>query len=329
MKYLALFTFVALTSIAGSAQTSANKGVEAAYMIGPGDEITAKVLGESQFDFVATVDEDGKLEVPFTDKLIVAQCRTERELRIEVNSFLSKYLRNPQLNLRVTDRKSRPPATIDGEVVKPAQVELRRMTTLVELISFSGGVTENAGGMVQVFRTRPPLCSKPGDDSQWKSVSSDPTEAAYRMYSLASIRSGKEEANPVIYPGDVVIVQKASPVYITGEVVAPQGIYLKEGGMTLTEAIAKVGGVRQEARTKNVRILRLKPNSKEQREVLTANLDAIKKGAEKDVLLSPEDVIEIDRAKESIAQTILRFALGMGKTIVTSGANSVGYRVLY
>ena len=36
---------------------------------------------------------------------------------------------------------------------------------------------------------------------------------------------------------------RGEPIYITGEVVAPQGIYLKEGGTSLTEAIAKVGGV--------------------------------------------------------------------------------------
>lgn len=328
MKYVVMFLTIAISAILVPGQASGEKSVDTGYLIGPGDEITAKVLGEPQFDFVATVDEDGKIEVPFTDQLIVAQCRTERELRTEVNGFLSKYLRNPQLSLRVTDRKSRPPATIYGEVKTPAQIELRRRTTLVELISFSGGVTDDAGGMVQVFRTRPPLCSKAGDEGQWKTTSADPTDVPYRLYSLASIRSGKEEANPIIYPGDVIVVQKASPVYITGEVVAPQGIYLKEGGMTLSQAIAKVGGVRPDARTKDIKIYRIKANA-DSREEISVNLDLIKKGVQKDPFLEPEDMIEVNRAKESIAQTILKFALGMGKTIVTSGANSVGYRVLY
>jgi protein involved in polysaccharide export with SLBB domain len=35
------------------------------YLVGPGDEITGRVLGESQFDFVATIDDDGKFQVPF------------------------------------------------------------------------------------------------------------------------------------------------------------------------------------------------------------------------------------------------------------------------
>jgi protein involved in polysaccharide export with SLBB domain len=77
------------------------------------------------------------------------------------------------------------------------------------------------------------------------------------MYSLTNLRQGKDEANPIIYPGDVIVVQKAAPVYVTGEVIAPQGIFLKEGGTSLTEAIAKVNGARREAKTKDIKIYRL------------------------------------------------------------------------
>ena len=99
--------------------------VQKGYMLGPGDEVTSKVLGEPQFDFVATVDEDGKIEVPFFDKPIIAKCLTERELRTEVAKLLSRYLRSPQVSLRVTQRNSRPPATISGEVRTPQQIDLQ------------------------------------------------------------------------------------------------------------------------------------------------------------------------------------------------------------
>src|SRR5580765_7675122 len=80
------------------------------YMLWPGDEITGKVLGEPEFDFVATVNEQGKIELPFSDKAVVARCKTEKEVRTEITELLGKYLRSPQLNLRITDRKGRPPA---------------------------------------------------------------------------------------------------------------------------------------------------------------------------------------------------------------------------
>ncbi|MEO6052122.1 MAG: SLBB domain-containing protein [Pyrinomonadaceae bacterium] len=298
------------------------------YLLGPGDEISGRVLGEGQFDFIATVNEDGKIEVPFFDKPIVAKCKTERELRIEVSNLLSKYLKSPQLSLRVTQRNSRPPATIYGEVLRPGPVVMLRKATLVELLAFSGGVTEQAGGMIQVFRTQPPLCTEDTEDSNWVAMGGDPADVPNRMYSLASVRLGKEEANPIIYPGDIVVVQKASPVYITGEVVAPQGLFLKEGGLSLTEAIAKIGGVNRQAKTKDIKIYRLRSNSKE-REILTANYDLIKKGKQKDLILEPYDIVEVDKSKKGIGQIMLEMVAGSARTALGGVTNGISTRVLY
>jgi polysaccharide export outer membrane protein len=302
------------------------------YMLGPGDQVVGKVLGEEQFDFIATVDEDGKIEVPFFESPVVAKCKTERELRSHVTELLGKYLRNPQLSLRVTERKSRPPATIYGEVRTPQQVQLMRKATLIELIAFSGGITEEAGGMIQVVRTQPPICNEGSEEDNWKPNTDDPTAVPSRLFSLANVKMGKEEANPIIYPGDVIVVQKALPIYVTGEVMAPQGVYLKEGGMSLSEAIAKIGGVRREAKTKDIKIYRLKPNASPEskdRTVIAANYDLIKKGTQPDIMLEPYDIIEVDKAKESIAMAIMKIAIGAGKNVIAAGSNSIGYKVLY
>lgn len=298
------------------------------YLVGPGDEITGKVLGDSQFDFTATIDEDGRFQVPFFEKTIEAKCRTEKELRADVVQLLSKYLRNPQVSVRVTARKSRPPATVFGEVRSPQQVELRREARLLEVLSFSGGVTEEAGGMIQIFRTRPPLCANSAEENNWLVESENGLTTPSRMYSLSSLRLGSEEANPLIYPGDVIIVHKASPVYITGEVASPQGIYLKEGGTTLTEAIAKIGGIRREAKTKDIKIYRLKANSKD-REIISVNYDLIKKGEQKDVMLEPYDIVEVDKTKKSIAQIVLETVAGVGRTAVSTLGTGLPTRVLY
>lgn len=323
----AVFTLLFIQSILAQTipvDAPAQKG----YLIGPGDEITGKVLGEPQFDFVATVDEDGKIEVPFSEAPVMAKCQSERELRIGVATLLAKYLRNPQISLRVTDRKSRPPATIYGEVRKPEQVTLMRKATLVELLAGAGGVTDDAGGMIQVFRTQPPLCTDASEDSNWRSDTGDPTDVPSRMFSLSNVRSGKEDSNPIIYPGDVIVVQKASPVYITGEVVSPQGIYLKEGGLSLSEAIAKIGGVRREAKTKDIKIYRLKAGSKD-RQIISANYDLIRKGEQRDIMLEAYDIVEVDKAKESIAATILKIVAGAARSGVSSMGGGLGTRILY
>lgn len=307
---------------------SAIPETQRSYLVGPGDEITGKVLGEAQFDFVARIDEDGRFQVPFFDQTIEALCRTEKDIRADVTKLLSKYLKNPQISVRVTDRKSRPPVVVFGEVRTPQQVDLRREARLLELISFAGGETEDAGGMVQIFRTTTPLCADAGQQKDWVANSENASDVPSRLYSLSSLRLGREEANPVIYPGDVIVVQKASPVYITGEVVAPQGIYLKEGGTSLTEAIAKVNGVKREAKTRDIKIYRLKANSKD-REIISANYDLIKKGTQKDIMLEPYDIVEVDKSKKSIGQLVLETVVGVGRSSIGGFGSALPTRVLY
>ena len=301
---------------------------QSGYLVGPGDEITGKVLGEPQFDFVATIDEDGKFQVPFFDQPIQAKCRTEKDLRTDVVQLLAKYLKSPQISVRVTQRKSRPPATVYGEVRTQQQVDLRREARLLELISFAGGETNDAGGMVQVFHTTPPICPDSNQKEVWMAESNNGTDVPPRLYSLSNLRLGREEANPIIYPGDVIVVQKASPVYITGEVLTPQGIYLKEGGTSLTEAIAKIGGVNRQAKTKDIKIYRLKANSKE-REIIAVNYDLIKKGTQKDIMLEPYDIVEVDKTKKSIAQIGLELLTGAGRQGLSAVTSGLGTRILY
>lgn len=301
---------------------------ERGYLVGPGDVLTVKVLGEPQFDTVARIDEDGKFQVPFFEDRIYAKCRSERELREDVTQLLSRFLKSPQISVSVTEKKSRPPATIYGAITQPQQVDLRRKATLMELISISGGVTEEAGGMIQIFRTQPPICAEEVQQIAWKQESENGLEVPSRMYSLNSLRLGREEANPEIYPGDIIVVLRASPVYITGEVLAPQGIYLKDGGLSLTEAIAKIGGVRREAKTKDIKIYRLKDNSRE-REIIAVNYDLIKKGEQKDVMLEPYDIVEVDKAGKGIGQTILEIITGAGRTGISAVTQGLGTRVLY
>lgn len=312
------------TSLTTAPELKLNTG----YLVGPGDVITGKVLGEDQFNFTATIDEDGKFQVPFFEKSVMAKCKTDKELRVEVTKLLSKYLKTPLVSVSVTERKSRPPVTIYGEVRQNQQVELRRKATLLELLSFAGGTTEDAGGMIQVFRTQPPMCSESNKDDVFLAGSNNGSDVPSRMYSLSSVKQGREESNPEILPGDIIVVQKAAPVYVTGEVAQKTGIRLPEGGLSLSQAIAMVGGVNRDAKTKDIRIYRLKANSKD-REIISANYDAIKKGTQKDVMLEPYDIVEVDKSKKSIAQIVLETVTGVARTAAGGLGNALPQRILY
>jgi len=279
------------------------------YLVGPGDEITGKVLGESQFDFVATVDEDGKIEIPFVEKPMVATCKTEKELRVEVAQALSKYLKNPQLSVRVTERKSRPPVSIYGEVMKQQQVDLTRPAHLLELISYSGGPTEKNGGMVQVFRTRPPLCADPGVVKEWQESARGDIGVPSQMYSLLSLEQGNEAANPEIFPGDVIVVQKAAPVYVVGQVVKPGEMGIPAEGLPLMQALAMASGMMPDAKKSDIKVYRRKPGTV-QPEVITVNYNEVRKGGQKDIMLEPFDIVEVGKAPKSFVSYLTDFATG-------------------
>jgi len=307
---LGFVSFQAVFSQTAVSDVESQKG----YQIGPGDEVTGKVLGEPQFDFVSTVDEDGKIEVPFFDKPVVAMCKTERDLRLDVAKLLAKYLKSPQLSIRVTQRNSRPPVSVYGEVRQQQQLALTRRVRLLEVLSTAGGVTDKSGGMVQVFRTRPPVCADPSALTLWKEETAGDLGAPSRMYSLASLRQGHDEANPEIFPGDIVVVTKASPVYVVGEVVRPGELSIPEGGLPMMQAVAMASGITREAKTKDIKVYRRKPGSV-QPEVMTVNYDQVRKGTQKDIVLEPFDIVEVGKAPKSIASYLIDFATGVPNRI--------------
>lgn len=309
-----LVVVLCFSLLTGAQVTPVDEESTRGYLIGPGDEITGKVLGESDFDFVATVDENGKIEIPFFNKPLVAQCLTERDLRTEIGKVLKTYLKNPQLSIRVTQRNSRPPVSVVGEVRQPQQFTLTRRAFLLELIAYAGGENEKSGGTIQVFRTRPQICGEAADAEQWKVTAENTLGVPSKVYSLASLRQGVSEANPEIFPGDIIYVAKASPIYVVGEVNKPGELNMPEGGLPLTQAIAMASGITREAKTKNVKVYRRKTGSP-QPEVIAVNYDQIKKGGQKDLLLQPFDIVEVDKAKKSIGDILLETLTGLPSRI--------------
>jgi polysaccharide biosynthesis/export protein len=320
MRFSALlFLIVFLACVnAGLAQiTPAAAETQQGYLIGPGDVISIKALGEPSFDVEAiTVEEDGKISIPYVETRLTAKCKTESGLQADVAQAWSKYLRKPHISLRVTQRNSRPPVSVYGEVRGQAQqFNLTRRVYLLELISYAGGVTEKSNGLIQVFRTRPPMCGEaPSADWKVDNASASGIAVPSRIYSLASLNQGVEESNPEIIPGDIVVVVKASPVYVIGEVVKPGELSIPESGLPLTQAIAQAFGQTREAKLKSIKIYRRKPGAAKPDEIV-ANLESIKKGMEKDIMLQPFDIVEVGKAPKSFADYLIEFATGIPSRI--------------
>lgn len=301
------------------------------YLLGPGDVLDIRVFGQPDLSTPnAQIDSDGNLSsLPFLDKPIPAKCRTDKQIQKDIAIAYAKFINNPQVSVRISERNSRQPATVFGAVRQPTRVEMKRKVRLNELMAVSGGFTERASGTIQILHTEPLMCPEPGEEELAKPI--DGTKIPLQIVKISELRAGKTEANPVIRPGDYVLVTEAEPVYITGAVAAPTGIYLRDQ-LTLTRALGMVGGTRKEAKLNDVIIYRQVPGSTSQ-DIVHVDLAAIKKNEKPDVLLQPYDVVEVKEAgmlsKERLTTTMLSAITGGFSNMISSTGAYLPSRVIY
>jgi polysaccharide biosynthesis/export protein len=319
------------SSPSGSAPASSldTQGIKN-YLLGPGDVVEVRVFGQPDLSSSAQVDSDGNLSsLPFLETPISAKCRTEKQIQKDIATAYAKFINNPQVSVRISERNSRQPATVFGAVRQPTRIEMKRKVRLNELMAVSGGFTERAAGTIQILHTEPLMCPEPGEEAQAAPI--DGTSIPLQVIQISELRMGKREANPVIRPGDYVLVTEAEPVYITGSVISPSGIYLRDK-LTLSRALAMVGGTRPEAKTSEIRIYRQKPNSIEQ-DLIVVDYASIKKNQKPDVMLQPYDVIEVPEAgpfsSQRIGATLVGALTGSISAAISSTGTYLPSRIIY
>ena len=178
LKYLSIVVLVVVCSLVnaqeqqqssstGSSQPSAldTQGIRR-YLLGPGDVVEIRVFGQPDLSSTAQVDGDGNLSsLPFLETPISAKCRTEKHVQRDIAQAYSKFINNPQVSVRISERNSRQPATVFGAVRQPTRVEMKRKVRLNELMAVSGGFTERAAGTIQILHTEPLMCPEPGEEA--------------------------------------------------------------------------------------------------------------------------------------------------------------------
>jgi len=300
------------------------------YLLGPGDVVDIRVFGQPDLSSSAQVDGDGNLSaLPFLEMPIRAKCRTDKDVQKDITVAYAKFINNPQVSVRVSEKNSRQPATVFGAVRQATRVEMKRKVRLNELMAVSGGFTERAAGTIQILHTEPLMCPEAGEEAEAAPI--DGTRIPLQVVTISDLRSGKPEANPVIRPGDYVLVTEAEPVYITGAVLSPGGIYLRDG-LTLSRALAMVGGARKEAKLNDVKIYRQIPGSTKQ-DILHVDVAAIRKNSQADFVLQPYDTIEVGESSifssQRIGQTLVGALTGSITGAISSTGTYLPMRVIY
>lgn len=293
------------------------------YQLGPGDVVELRVYNDTTLTGKYTVDVDGNIDIPLVGA-IPAKCRTDLQLKEDVLAGLKKYLKNPSISLSVAERNSRPMATVFGAVRAPTRVQMNRRVRLIELLAVAGGATEQASADIQIYHTEPIMC--PTEEDMVVLESEKKTEDAigvpFNVYDISDVKAGKQNANPYIRPGDIIIVQEAFPIFVTGAVVQPSNLYLRND-MTLFRAIAQVGGLRKDAKTDKVYIYRKNKEGKAADPIIV-NFDAIRKNKAQDVPLEPYDIVEVRDASPwsaaMLPKTLLGIATGAAQQVVSAGS---------
>ena len=257
------------------------------YLLGPGDIVEIKIFGSQDLNTTAQVDGDGNLSsLAFLDP-IPAKCRSEKQVQKDITAAYARLVKEPQVSVRVVERNSRTPASIFGAVRQSTRVPMQRKQRLNELIAAAGGFSEKTAGTIQIVHTEPVMCPGPGEEEQGLPV--DGTAIPFNVVRIAELQKGL--SNPIIRPGDLVLVTEAEPIYIMGSVVAPGSILMRDQ-LTLSRALAMVGGARKEAKLSEIRIYRQKTGATGQ-EIIKVNYAAIKKNEIPDVFLQPYDAIDV------------------------------------
>ena len=280
------------------------------YRIGFQDVLDIEVFHHSDLNQKVAVGALGTIALFRLERPIVALCKTERELAVDIaKAYKENYLNDPQINVRVAEQKSQSYAVI-GAVEKPGNFYVSRKVHLLELLALAGGPNKESGTRLLVARA--------GSTSNCRQdISADDESIAVMDFKIRDVQEGKQTL--WMKPGDVVSVLDADIVYMYGNV-KKEGALKVRDPITLTQAIASAEGLKPTAKKDKVRILRQEPGKADRTEFLF-DLDQIDKGKIKDPYLEPNDIVAVSEDKSKV---ILR---GITSTIKNS-VPSIAYRGL-
>ena len=265
------------------------------YRIGAGDVLDIRIYNRPQLSRDAVrVEGNGMIRMPLIDGEIQAACKTEGELAKEISTRYARYYRNLPVDVFIKEYRAREVALI-GAVTEQGRYQMQRRIRLLELLTFAKGPSDKAGQTINIVRApRQDICAadpKQNDDG------------GFITLKLNDTLRGDEQANPFVEPGDIVTIPEADQIYVVGNVYSPKSVPLKEP-ITVSRAIAMAGGPLRDSKTDRVHIVRQQPGGQTE---MYVNLSAIARKKETDLLLQPNDIVEVP---ESTGKSLIRSLLG-------------------
>ena len=219
------------------------------YTIGAGDVLFINVWGHGDLTREVVVSEKGTFSFPLVGGVEAAGL-TIKELEVKmVRLFSAGYLINPYVSVRIKGYESKKVYVL-GQVRSPGTYSLDKETSLIEIISRAGGVSDNAGWIIEVVRPSGRLLDKPITPDEAKK------EDIIRV-DVEGLLGGRPEDNIRIEGGDTIFVPKAAYYFIFGQVKTP-GSYKLRRETTVLKAVIMAGGFTDKASKRRIKIRRKK-----------------------------------------------------------------------
>jgi polysaccharide export outer membrane protein len=280
------------------------------YALGPNDVLSIQVLEAEEINGrEVRIDNSGFINLPMVGRLQAAGL-TLRELEEAVSARLSKFIREPQVAISVSDFRSQP-VSILGAVNNPGVHQLQGPQTLLEVVSLAGGLRQDAAYRASITRRAEqgpiPLAGAGLDESGRFFVA----EA-----DLASAMEGQNPAANILVRGnDVISVPRAPLIYIMGEVKKPGGFVLDgRESITVLGALARAEGLAPSAAPAKAMIVR--GTGTANRTEIPVDLKGILKAEDADVHMKADDLLFVPasgskRAFSKALETAVTLGLGL------------------
>jgi polysaccharide export outer membrane protein len=159
------------------------------YTLGPDDAIEISVMRHPEFSGTYPVNQEGKIQYKFVGDMEVNGL-TKAELEQRIRDVLSTYVKNPEVNVTVTEYRSKYFYVL-GEVGTPGKYYMRSETMSVREAVFEAGLPTTAAAMRKCRLISPSFRG----NGKVKSVD---------LYSI--LYGGNLKKNINMHPGDVLYV---------------------------------------------------------------------------------------------------------------------------
>jgi polysaccharide export outer membrane protein len=266
-------------------------------LIGPGDSLHIQVYDTPEMEQRARVTDAGDVPLSFLGNVKVANRTPEQAAEeIEHQLIAAGVMRHPQVTVRV-DVYATQNASVMGQVVKPGVYEIDTSRKVVDVLALAGGLTDLADRHITIERYGDP---------------------AHKVDYYFSNQAGAALSDdPLVYPGDHVIIPRAPVVYVLGDVLKPGGypVDTNNSKMTVLQALSLAGSPTHTAAIGKSKLVRKTPTGVQQ---ISLPIGSMQKGKTPDVALMPDDVIYVPFS-------FLRNVAVNSQSILASTASAVVY----